>query len=207
MLIISILLLIVFNLLLAYIPWIPSLRVEIFVYSLTVVLYLFVIHLSYRFISGLRFKIALKSMISIFWIIVLLGVMFINLVMYSGLIRGISFSKNTFESKTFYLYETGLVDSIVELRVKHDFLPIESDTLFIINNHGKVSLERVGNIIYLIHTMKTLKKVEKIKIYDLELNKDFSDDYAFLSNDKAINKNVPSISLVPGLIVYSYDKV
>lgn len=206
-----ILVIIIMNLSLAYIPWIPSFNT--YVYLVTFVSYIFITVLGYMLIKSLHLIASKKnsrhnsSGLYIVGVVLFLGVLAINVLMYSNFIKGEYLSINTFPNKTFYLYETGFVDSIVELRVKHDSLPIVSDTLFIINNHGKVSLERVGNIIYLIHTKNKLKEVEKIKIYDLELNKDFSDDYAFLSNDKAINKNVPSIALVSGLIVYSYDKI
>lgn len=206
-----ILAIIIMNLSLAYIPWIPSFNT--YVYLVTFVSYIFITVLGYMLIKSLHLIASKKnsrhnsSGLYIIGVVLFLGVLAINVLMYSNFIKGEYLSINTFPNKTFYLYETGFVDSIVELRVKHDSLPIVSDTLFIINNHGKVSLERVGNIIYLIHTKNKLKEVEKIKIYDLELNKDFSDDYAFLSNDKATNKNVPSIALVSGLIVYSYDKI
>lgn len=207
-----ILAIIIMNLSLAYIPWIPSFNT--YVYLVTFVSYIFITVLGYMLIKSLHLIASKKnsrhnsSGLYIIGVVLFLGVLAINVLMYSNFIKGKYLSINTFPNKTFYLYETGFVDSIVELRVKHDSLPIVSDTLFIINNnHGKVSLERVGNIIYLIHTKNKLKEVEKIKIYDLELNKDFSDDYAFLSNDKATNKNVPSIALVSGLIVYSYDKI
>jgi len=183
-LILFILILVTCNILLAYIPWIPSFT--IYIYFITFISYILIIILSYKLIKSLCLIVSEKDSertsigLSIIGGILILGAIAINIFMYSEPVKGELLSTNTFSNKTFYLYETGFVDSIVELRVKHDSFPIASDALIIINNHGKVSLEREGNIIYLIHTKKKSKEFEKIKIYNLELNKDFSDDYALL---------------------------
>ena len=154
------------------IDWIPSKPFELFRYIALVAIFFIMLYVVYKIIMQLYEKFSQKhskkktNLLTAGLALVLLAAVLIvalgNFVFF--VFSGIHVKTYIFENKTFYIYEVGFMDSIREVSVKRDYLPIRKALYTTVSQyyHNEVMLIQEGEFIYFS------EGIPKVKVYDFK---------------------------------------
>ena len=152
--------------------WIPSLVLEIILGVLILVIVITMLYLVYKITREIYSKLCkaypektnyfLTTVLSLILLGSVLFAMFINMVYFA--FSGTCIEEYTFKNKNFYVYEVGFMDSITEVSVKMDYLPIRK-TLTTVVKAGDGEIVQEGEVVYFVYDE------EKSEIYDFRGSK------------------------------------
>jgi len=151
------------------IPWIPSKFLELTLWGIFIGLTLLSIHLITKIIKE-SYKILVQKYsqnitytLTSFIALSLIGMFgvinFINFLFF--VFSGSYVNEYVFDGKKFYVYDTSFIETVSEISVKMDYLPIRKEIVSCGSSAKENVLYRDGDMVYF------LNPIEKHNLYDL----------------------------------------
>jgi len=131
------------------IPWIPSTLINILLQLSIMLLFIWAIYLAYQIVIKIyekrKNKEILMTITSSILLSLLIGFFFV-IHIASSIFPSSFIEEYHFQNETFYLYDIGFIDPLIEVTKKHSYLPIQSESLATVHDNLASLSERNGTV-------------------------------------------------------------